>query len=43
MDCMPSIYPDQFDQLMNDIRQIAAVVDRSVPEPRPAAQPAAVR
>ena len=42
-DGMQSIYPDQFDQLMNDIRQIAAVVERSVPEPRAAAQPAAVR
>jgi 3-deoxy-7-phosphoheptulonate synthase len=43
-DGMQSIYPDQFDQLMSDIRQIAAVVERSVPTPRAtAAQPTAVR
>src|SRR5579872_4618362 len=28
-----SIYPDQFDELMKQIRQIAAVVERYVPEP----------
>ena len=29
-DGMQSIYPDQFDELMNEIRQIAAVVQRTV-------------
>jgi 3-deoxy-7-phosphoheptulonate synthase len=32
-DGMQSIYPDQFDELMRQIRQIAAVVDRYVPQP----------
>ncbi len=32
-DGMQSIYPEQFDELMAEIRQIAAVVHRSVPEP----------
>ncbi len=32
-DGMQSIYPDQFDDLMRQIRQIAAVVDRYVPQP----------
>ncbi|HSB73994.1 MAG TPA: 3-deoxy-7-phosphoheptulonate synthase [Terriglobales bacterium] len=31
-DGMQSIYPEQFDELMQQIRQIAAVVDRYVPE-----------
>jgi len=30
-DGMQSIFPDQFDQLMSEVRQIAAVVKRSVP------------
>jgi 3-deoxy-7-phosphoheptulonate synthase len=29
-----SIVPDQFDELMSEIRQIAAVVHRSVQEPQ---------
>jgi len=32
-DGMQSLYPDQFDQLMNEIRQIAAVLGREVPAP----------
>jgi 3-deoxy-7-phosphoheptulonate synthase len=32
-DGMQSIYPDQFDELMQQVRQIAAVVDRYVPAP----------
>jgi len=28
---MQSLYPDQFDELMVQVRQIAAVVGRSVP------------
>jgi 3-deoxy-7-phosphoheptulonate synthase len=32
-DGMQSLYPDQFDQLMNEIRQIAAVLGREVPGP----------
>jgi 3-deoxy-7-phosphoheptulonate synthase len=32
-DGMQSIYPDQFDDLMRQIRQIAAVVDRYMPQP----------
>jgi hypothetical protein len=31
---MQSIFPDQFDELMNEIRQIAAVLHRNVQEPR---------
>jgi 3-deoxy-7-phosphoheptulonate synthase len=34
-DGIQSIYPDQFDELMRQIRQIGAVVDRYVPEPAP--------
>ncbi len=34
-DGMQSIYPDQFDALMQEIRQIAAVLHRNVQEPRP--------
>jgi 3-deoxy-7-phosphoheptulonate synthase len=41
-DGMQSLYPDQFDQLMAEIRQIAAVVHRSVPA-ADATQPAATR
>ncbi|HLJ30085.1 MAG TPA: 3-deoxy-7-phosphoheptulonate synthase [Candidatus Angelobacter sp.] len=36
-----SIFPDQFDELMSEIRQIAAVVHRSVQEPLP--QPTAAK
>jgi 3-deoxy-7-phosphoheptulonate synthase len=32
-DGMQSIYPDQFDSLVDEVRQIAAVVRRSVPRP----------
>jgi len=45
-DGMQSIYPDQFDELMRQIRQIAAVVDRYVPQPaatKPSSVPAAAR
>src|SRR5690349_721991 len=45
-DGMQSIYPDQFDELMRQIRQIAAVVDRYVPLPaatKPSSVPAAAR
>src|SRR5690349_7217226 len=45
-DGMQSIYPDQFDELMRQIRQIAAVVDRYVPQPaatKPSTVPAAAR
>jgi len=30
-DGMQSLYPDQFDELMSQVRQIAAVVNRTVP------------
>ncbi len=30
-----SIYPDQFDQLMSEVRQIAPILHRSVQEPIP--------
>ncbi|HET7749191.1 MAG TPA: 3-deoxy-7-phosphoheptulonate synthase, partial [Terriglobales bacterium] len=45
-DGMQSIYPDQFDDLMRQIRQIAVVVDRYVPQPaatRPSSVPATAR
>jgi 3-deoxy-7-phosphoheptulonate synthase len=42
-DGMQSIYPDQFDELMAEMRQIAAVVHRSVPAPLASAQPASAR
>jgi hypothetical protein len=29
-----SIYPDQFDEMMIEIRQIAAILHRNVQEPR---------
>ena len=35
-DGMQSLYPDQFDNLMQEIRQIADVVHRRVQEPRTA-------
>jgi 3-deoxy-7-phosphoheptulonate synthase len=37
-----SIYPDQFDELMSEIRQIAAILHRNVQEP-PRVQTAAVK
>ena len=40
-DGMQSIFPDQFDELMAEIRQIAAVVHRNVQEPR--SQPVAAK
>ncbi len=42
-DGMQSLYPDQFDALMSEVRQIAAVVHRSVPTVADAGQPAATR
>jgi len=33
-DGVQSIYPDQFDELMHEIRQIAVVLHRNVQEPR---------
>ena len=42
-DGMQSVYPDQFDALMNEIRQIAAVLRRSVPEPASSPQATATR
>ena len=41
-DGMQSLYPDQFDQLMNEIRQIAAVLRREVPGPVAQAIPGAI-
>ncbi|HJT00502.1 MAG TPA: 3-deoxy-7-phosphoheptulonate synthase [Terriglobales bacterium] len=41
-DGMQSIYPDQFDELMRQIRQIAAVVDRYVPQPTSATKQSSV-
>jgi len=40
-DGMQSIFPDQFDELMQDIRQIAAILHRNVQEPR--TQPAVAK
>ena len=44
-DGMQSLYPDQFDELMEEIRQIAAILHRSVPAPESAhrGQPASAR
>jgi len=42
-DGMQSLYPDQFDALMDEVRQIAAVVHRSVPAAADAGLPAATR
>jgi 3-deoxy-7-phosphoheptulonate synthase len=42
-DGMQSLYPDQFDELMSEIRQIAAVVRREVPAPATLVQPATAR
>jgi 3-deoxy-7-phosphoheptulonate synthase len=41
-DGMQSLYPDQFDQLMNEIRQIAAVLGREVPGPLTETIPGAI-
>jgi hypothetical protein len=37
---MQSLYPDQFDQLMKEVRQIAAVVGRTLDRTVRAAAPA---
>ena len=42
-DGMQSLFPDQFDELMAEVRQIAAVVHRNVPEAARRTQPAATR
>ena len=44
-DGMQSIYPDQFDELMQEIRQIAAVLHRNVQEPQslPTSAPAVAK
>ncbi len=42
-DGMQSLYPDQFDALMAEVRQIAAVVHRSAPAVADAGQPASTR
>ena len=45
-DGMQSLYPDQFDELMEEIRQIAAILHRSMPaapESTHRAQPASAR
>jgi 3-deoxy-7-phosphoheptulonate synthase len=42
-DGMQSLFPDQFDELMAEIRQIAAVVRRGVPAVAKSAQPANAR
>src|SRR5947209_19726650 len=42
-DGMQSIYPDQFDELMQEIRQIAAILHRNVAQPAGSAQTATVR
>jgi len=42
-DGMQSLYPDQFDDLMSEIRQIAGIVHRSVPAAAAHAQPAGAR
>ncbi len=38
-----SIYPDQFDQLMSEVRQIGAVVGRELAQPARVSQPATAR
>jgi 3-deoxy-7-phosphoheptulonate synthase len=40
-DGMQSLFPDQFDELMSEIRQIAPVVHRNVQEPQ--GKPAVVK
>jgi 3-deoxy-7-phosphoheptulonate synthase len=42
-DGMQSIYPEQFDELMTEIRQMAAILHRNVPLPVGSAQTATVR
>jgi 3-deoxy-7-phosphoheptulonate synthase len=44
-DGMQSIFPDQFDEMMGEIRQIAAILHRNVQEPQnvPTTKPAVAR
>src|SRR5213595_4280122 len=42
-DGMQSIYPEQFDELMTEIRQMATILHRSVPTSAASAQTATVR
>jgi 3-deoxy-7-phosphoheptulonate synthase len=42
-DGMQSLFPDQFDELMAEVRQIAAVVHRNVPDAARRTQPAVTR
>jgi 3-deoxy-7-phosphoheptulonate synthase len=42
-DGMQSIYPEQFDELMTEIRQMASILHRTVPQPAGSAQTATVR
>jgi 3-deoxy-7-phosphoheptulonate synthase len=42
-DGMQSLFPDQFDELMAEVRQVAAVVHRNLPEAARRTQPAATR
>jgi len=42
-DGMQSIYPEQFDELLTEIRQMAAILHRNVPQPTGSAQTATVR
>jgi 3-deoxy-7-phosphoheptulonate synthase len=44
-DGMQSIFPDQFDEMMGEIRQIAAILHRNVQEPQnvPTTQPAVAK
>ena len=42
-DGMQSIYPEQFDELMTEIRQMAAILHRNVPTSAASAQTATVR
>jgi 3-deoxy-7-phosphoheptulonate synthase len=42
-DGMQSIYPEQFDELMTEIRQMASILHRSVPQRAGSAQTATVR
>jgi len=40
-DGMQSLYPEQFDEMMDEVRHIAAILHRSAPQPRTAAASAA--
>jgi len=42
-DGMQSIYPEQFEELMTEIRQMAGILHRGVPTAANSAQTAAVR